>query len=76
MAEQKKPAAPFKGGGNNSNSNISVKPTMETKSMASLSGLTDQQAKEFHEQFKVTYTAFVGLAALAHLFVIAANPWW
>jgi light-harvesting complex 1 beta chain len=42
----------------------------------SLSGLTDQQAKEFHEQFKVTYTAFVGLAALAHLFVIANNPWW
>jgi light-harvesting complex 1 beta chain len=37
--------------------------------------LTPDQAKEFHEQFKVTYTAFVGLAALAHLFVIAANPW-
>ena len=70
MAEQKKPAAQTKGGGS------SAKPTMETKSMASLSGLTDQQAKEFHEQFKVTYTAFVGLAALAHLFVIAANPWW
>jgi light-harvesting complex 1 beta chain len=44
--------------------------------MKSLSGLTEQQAKEFHEQFKTTYTAFVGLAALAHLFVIAANPWW
>jgi light-harvesting complex 1 beta chain len=41
----------------------------------SLSGLTDQQAKEFHEQFKVTYTAYVGIAALVHLFVIAANPW-
>ncbi|QIK38781.1 light-harvesting protein [Caldichromatium japonicum] len=44
--------------------------------MASLSGLTDQQAKEFHEQFKTTYTAFVSLAALAHLLVIAAKPWW
>ncbi|MGQ9831199.1 MAG: light-harvesting antenna LH1, beta subunit [Thermochromatium sp.] len=44
--------------------------------MKSLSGLTEQQAKEFHEQFKVTYTAFVGLAALAHLLVIAAHPWW
>ena len=44
--------------------------------MKSLSGLTEQQAKEFHEQWKVTYVAFVGLAALAHLFVIAANPWW
>jgi light-harvesting complex 1 beta chain len=41
----------------------------------SLSGLTDQQAKEFHEQFKVTYTAFVGIAVLVHLFVFAANPW-
>jgi len=42
---------------------------------ASLSGLTEAQAKEFHEQFKVTYTAFVGLAAVAHLFVMAAKPW-
>lgn len=70
MAEPKKPAAAAQTKGS------SAKPTMETKSMASLSGLTDQQAKEFHEQFKVTYTAFVGLAALAHLLVIAANPWW
>jgi light-harvesting complex 1 beta chain len=38
-------------------------------------GLTEQQAKEFHEQFKITYSAFVGIAALVHLFVIAANPW-
>jgi light-harvesting complex 1 beta chain len=41
----------------------------------SLSGLTEQQAKEFHEQFKITYSAFVGIAAIVHLFVIAANPW-
>ncbi|RKT47687.1 antenna complex alpha/beta subunit [Thiocapsa rosea] len=41
----------------------------------SLSGLTPEQAKEFHEQFKVTYTAYVGIAALVHLFVIASNPW-
>ena len=70
MAEPKTPAARTKAGG-------TVKPTMETTPMAgpSLSGLTDQQAKEFHEQFKVSYTAFVGLAALAHLFVIAAKPW-
>ena len=69
MAEQKPPVAP-KGGETN-------KPRMETKPMAeqSLSGLTEAQAKEFHEQFKVSYTAFVGLAALAHLFVIAAKPW-
>ncbi|EGV33039.1 antenna complex alpha/beta subunit [Thiorhodococcus drewsii AZ1] len=66
MADKRIPAAP-KGG-------VTSKPRMETEQM-SLSGLTDQQAKEFHEQFKVTYTAFVGLAALAHLFVLAANPW-
>jgi light-harvesting complex 1 beta chain len=42
---------------------------------ASVSGLTEQQAKEFHEQFKITYTAFVGIAALVHLFVIATKPW-
>jgi len=37
--------------------------------------LTPDQAKEFHEQFKVTYTAFVGLAAVAHLLVFASKPW-
>lgn len=37
--------------------------------------LTPEQAKEFHEQFKVTYTAFVGIAAVVHLLVFAANPW-
>jgi len=40
-----------------------------------MSGLNEQQAKEFHEQFKTTYTAFVGIAAIAHLLVIAAKPW-
>jgi light-harvesting complex 1 beta chain len=40
-----------------------------------MNGLTEQQAKEFHAQFKVTYTAFVALAALAHLMVLANNPW-
>ncbi|WPL17301.1 Antenna pigment protein beta 1 chain [Thiorhodovibrio winogradskyi] len=41
----------------------------------SVSGLTPDQAKEFHEQFKITYTAFVGLAAVAHILVIGAQPW-
>jgi light-harvesting complex 1 beta chain len=36
---------------------------------------TPDQAKEFHEQFKVTYSAFVGLAAVAHLLVFASKPW-
>lgn len=41
----------------------------------SLSGMSPEQAKEFHEQFKVTYTAFVGIAAIAHLMVLAWKPW-
>ena len=57
-----------------SHNSLSTEATMADAK--SLSGLTEQQAKEFHEQFKITYTAFMGLAALAHLFVIANNPWW
>jgi light-harvesting complex 1 beta chain len=41
----------------------------------SISGLTEEEAKEFHEQFKTTFTAFVGVAAIAHLLVIAWKPW-
>ena len=43
--------------------------------MASLSGLTDDEAKEFHEQFKTTFGAFVGAAAVAHLLVWVWKPW-
>ncbi len=39
------------------------------------SGLTPEQAKEFHEQFKITYTAYVGIAAIAHLLVLVWKPW-
>jgi hypothetical protein len=69
MAGQQTPAAQPTGG---SKSRAQAKPVVEEKS---LSGLTPEQAKEFHEQFKITYTAFVGIAALVHLFVIASNPW-
>ena len=41
----------------------------------SLSGLTEEEAKEFHEQFKTTFTAFVGVAAAAHLLVLLFKPW-
>ena len=43
--------------------------------MATQSGLTEAEAKEFHEQFKTTYTAFVAIAAVAHLLVFAWKPW-
>jgi light-harvesting complex 1 beta chain len=39
------------------------------------SGLSEAEAKEFHEQFKTTYTAFVAIAAVAHLLVFAWKPW-
>jgi light-harvesting complex 1 beta chain len=40
-----------------------------------MTGLPADQAKEFHEQFKITYTTFAGIAALAHLLVLAWKPW-
>ena len=43
--------------------------------MATLSGLTEEEAKEFHEQFKTTFTAFLGVAAVAHLLVLLWKPW-
>ncbi|CAH2602787.1 Light-harvesting protein B-800/850 beta 1 chain [Rhodovastum atsumiense] len=41
----------------------------------SLSGLTEDEAKEFHEQFKTTFSAFLGVAAVAHLLVWIWKPW-
>jgi light-harvesting complex 1 beta chain len=41
----------------------------------SLSGLTPEQAKEFHEQFKTTFSAFVAVAGVVHVLVFAAKPW-
>ncbi len=45
------------------------------KGAPSLSGLTDDEAKAFHDQFKITFTFFAGVAALAHLLVFAWKPW-
>jgi len=41
----------------------------------SLSGLSETEAKEFHDQFKITFTFFAGVAALAHVLVFAWKPW-
>jgi len=46
-----------------------------TPATTKVNNMTAEQAKEFHEQFKVTYSAFVGLAAVAHLLVFASKPW-
>ncbi len=50
---------------------------MDAKNAAppSLSGLTDDEAREFHAQFKITFTAFMAIAAVAHLLVFAYKPW-
>ncbi|EGV20227.1 antenna complex subunit alpha/beta [Thiocapsa marina 5811] len=72
MAGQRSPATPSTG----SKARGQAKPVVaQQQQEKSLSGLTSEQAKEFHKQFKVTYTAYVGIAALVHLFIIASNPW-
>jgi light-harvesting complex 1 beta chain len=54
---------------------VTPQPTETKVNIVSAPALTPDQAKEFHEQFKVTYSAFVGLAAVAHLLVFASKPW-
>jgi len=40
-----------------------------------LSGLTEEEAVEFHDQFKTTFSAFLILAAVAHVLVWVWKPW-
>jgi light-harvesting complex 1 beta chain len=40
----------------------------------SLSGLTEEEAIEVNEQFKTTFTAFLALAAVAHVLVWVWKP--
>jgi light-harvesting complex 1 beta chain len=42
----------------------------------SLSGLTEEEALEFHAQFKTTFTAFMVICVLAHVLVWAWKPWY
>ena len=46
----------------------------ENKS-ASLTGLTDDEAKEFHGIFMQSMTAFFGVVVFAHILVWARRPW-
>jgi len=41
----------------------------------SLSGLTASHAEALHKQLKVSYSAFIGIAVLAHPLLFAADPW-
>ena len=41
----------------------------------SLSGLTDQEAKEFHKIFVVSFIVFTLIAIVAHILVWSWRPW-
>jgi len=40
-----------------------------------LSGLTEQQAKEFHRIFMASFAGFTGIAIIAHVLVWQWRPW-
>jgi light-harvesting complex 1 beta chain len=40
-----------------------------------LSGLTDQEAKEFHGIFVSSFLAFTAIAVVAHILVWMWRPW-
>ncbi|MDE8347328.1 MAG: light-harvesting antenna LH1, beta subunit [Acidocella sp.] len=46
-----------------------------TSKPASLSGLTDTEAKEFHKIFMASFLAFTVIAILAHILVWSWRPW-
>jgi light-harvesting complex 1 beta chain len=45
------------------------------KPVGSMSGLTDQEAKEFHSIFANTFVIFLVLALTAHFLVWQWKPW-
>jgi light-harvesting complex 1 beta chain len=42
---------------------------------STLSGLTEDEAKEFHALFIKSFIAFTGVAILAHILVWSWRPW-
>ena len=42
---------------------------------STLTGLTDEEAKEFHGVFSASMTAFIGVAVVAHFLAWAWRPW-
>lgn len=49
--------------------------SMSTSKPASLSGLTDTEAKEFHKIFMASFIAFTLIAIVAHILVWSWRPW-
>jgi light-harvesting complex 1 beta chain len=48
---------------------------MSTDDDRSLSGLTDNEAKEFHRIFMVSFIIFTVIAIIAHFLVWQWRPW-
>jgi len=48
---------------------------MADNTKGSLSGLTDSEAKEFHDIFIRSFLIFVGIAVVAHILAWMWRPW-
>lgn len=46
-----------------------------TDGSGSLTGLTDQEAQEFHRIFMTSFMVFVAVAVVAHILAWAWRPW-
>jgi light-harvesting complex 1 beta chain len=47
----------------------------DTERSGSLSGLTEEEAKEFHRIFMVSFIGFTLVALIAHILVWQWRPW-
>jgi light-harvesting complex 1 beta chain len=48
---------------------------MAEEKKTSLSGLTEEEAKEFHKIFVSSFLGFTAVAVFAHILVWAWRPW-
>lgn len=48
---------------------------MQHERTGSLSGLTDQEAQEFHSIFVKSFIGFTAIAIVAHILVWSWRPW-
>lgn len=48
---------------------------MAEERKTSLSGLTEEEAKEFHKIFVSSFLGFTAVAVVAHILVWAWRPW-
>lgn len=48
---------------------------MDQQENKSLSGLSEQEAKEFHKLFVVSFIVFVAIAIVAHILAWQWRPW-